>query len=498
MNAGSVDSASAAAPSLFARRKRVWSVVLYGFVTALPQIANGILAILYTRAFSSEEYANYGIFAAVLALLAYLIDFGLPAAILRNFNADQSQAKARVAASIFGGRLLMLAALPFAAALLYLFWDELGVRFTQTWAFIPVLLAIAYLTACSDILATVCRAMHRPGFFAAGRVAHALGTFIAGPLLVFGAHLGVMGALLAILLGEICALITYEIIVRRKLRIIHGVFSLPVMEADLAFSLPLVPNRLAGWMRQLAVRPILTHLVPMSSVGLFSFASSLATLPNLVSTAVDLALAPIYFQRRDASQDAAFGTKIHAFATIYLAAMFPLWVVAILFIPNAIDFVAGDEYRAAGPICTVLLCASYARMQLPFLSRQIHFLRKTWTLPLITIPSTLLGLALLIFLAGDYGILAAAWIAFVTDLLLLLSMALMVRRIEHIEYPVLTALVFTGALAVLAVWSSYDGLALFDPGTVLVKLLIAAAAIMASFILWIWPGRVLILQLAKG
>jgi hypothetical protein len=178
--------------------------------------------------------------------------------------------------------------------------------------------------------------------------------------------------------------------------------------------------------------------------------------------------------------------------------MFPLWVAAVLFAPNAISLVAREEYLAAAPVCTVLLCATYARMQLPFLLRQLHFLRKTWTLPLITIPTTILSLGVLIATAAQYGIMAAAWVALGTDLIILVSLALVVQRLEHIEYPILTALLFTAFLASLAIWTNFGGPEFTTWTTTLVKALIAAAAGLAAVLFWIWPERRLILQLAKG
>jgi hypothetical protein len=46
------------------------------------------------------------------------------------------------------------------------------------------------------------------------------------------------------------------------------------LRACLAFGLPINPNRIASWLRQPALRPLLAHIVPMSAVGLFSWKST--------------------------------------------------------------------------------------------------------------------------------------------------------------------------------------------------------------------------------
>ena len=75
-------------------RKRVVSVVLYSFVNVLPKLASGLLAVLYTKRFTTEEYGDYGILAAVIYLIATVIDCGFASAALRIFYADQNRSRA--------------------------------------------------------------------------------------------------------------------------------------------------------------------------------------------------------------------------------------------------------------------------------------------------------------------------------------------------------------------------------------------------------------------
>jgi O-antigen/teichoic acid export membrane protein len=236
----------------------------------------------------------------------------------------------------------------------------------------------------------------------------------------------------------------------------------------------------------------------MYAVGYFSFASSVAVLPNLISTAVDLALAPIYFQRRDASDGLEFAAKLKSFFRVYLAGMLPLWAIAVLFAPEAIRLVAGEKYLPAAPVLAILLCASYARMQLPFLLRQLHFLRKTWIMPVLTIPSTAVSLGLILVFASKYGIVAAAFVTLATDLAMLISAAWTVRRYERIDYPLATALFFTTALTALAVWSGFETPWLVEARGVLLKFGIAGGIAAACLAFWIWPKRRLVMQLTRG
>ena len=484
--------------SIARTRKRMVSVLLYGAVTVLPQVTSGFLAIVYTRVFSPEEYGNYGILAAMLALVATVVDLGLPSAALRNFYGDERKSARHLASVIYGTRLTMVGMLPVLGIPLYLFWDELGVRFQQAWLFVPALLIIALIDRSAEMLATICRASERATYFAAGRITQSLVMVMAGITLVFVFRLGIGGALLAMLAGEAAEFLVYDTMVIRRQGIFGGRFDLAMMKEYLGFGLPLVPNRLAGWGRLLAVRPVLARVAPLSDVGLYSFASAIATLPNLMSTAVDLAFAPVYYRRREDSDTVEFRTKVLDFTTAYIAGLLPVWVIAIVFCRDFIEFLGGSTYAAAAPVCALLLCASFARMQVPFLQRQIQFLKKTWILSAITIPISVLSVVLTIVLVRRFGIVAAGWSALAGDVGILFCLAWAIRRYEALNYPLLTAVSLIVVLTLLSAW-----VAMGSPGVGGWQLIGLKAGIVAmiaamSFAIWIWPRRRLIVQLAAG
>jgi O-antigen/teichoic acid export membrane protein len=479
-------------------RRRLISVVLYAFMTLLPQLASGLLAILYTAAFSTEEYANYGIFAAVYAFIATVMDLGLPSGIFRNYYGSRKPSVDYFSSLISGARIVMLAAVPIGAIALYFLWDSIGVRFSQKWAFIPVLLAIAYVDRSEEVLATVCRALERPSFYAAGRLMHGMGLIIAGYIMVFVLRLGVMGALLALFAAECLALLTYEILLRRRQAIVPARADWHQLRESLRFGLPLVPDRLAGWARLLAVRPVLAHVVPAASVGLFSFASSLAAVPTLLSSGIDLALGPIYYRRREDNDAASFNSKLRRFATVYTAGLVPIWALMILFCSDVIRFVAGEAYAQAAPICSILLCATFVRMQQLFLIRQIQFLRKTWALPVITIPSALVAVVLTLVFAKDYGILAAAWVVLGVDVFIFVILACVIEHFEGLNYPLLTALVFILLISLLAAGITSGAIGPATWTSAIYRMLFIGATTVACASIWIWPNRLLIHQLVKG
>ena len=63
----------------------------------------------------------------------------------------------------------------------------------------------------------------------------------------------------------------------------------------LAFSLPLVPHALAGWALEMSDRAILTRLLPLHDVGVYSLGYQLGAAMGLVTTAFNAAWVPFLF-----------------------------------------------------------------------------------------------------------------------------------------------------------------------------------------------------------
>lgn len=483
-----------------AGRRRTSAVVVYSVANALSSVTAGVLAILYATAFSLREYGTNGVLSATIAVLGIAGDMGIPPAILRNYydaRQDAQRVRAFLASVVRGSRLLFVLSSPVLGLLLYVFWDALGIGRTRLWVLLPLLLLISFADRFVTVLAVICRARERPAHFAIGRVVQGGVTIVAAYVLVIVCRAGVPGALLASLLGLMSSMLAYRILLAGEIGGRDGPFAWTETRACLKFGLPLVPNRLAGWGRQLALRPLLTHLVALNAVGLFSFASAVAALPSLLATGVDLALSPVYFRKRVAGSE-EFTTKMMEFSVIFVAVQFPVWVFAIMFCSDVIGLVAGGRYAAAAPACAALLCAAYLRSHIPFLLRQIHFHRETWVLPLISIPCAAFSILATVLLAPTYGITAVGWAVACADTAMLVALAGAIRHYEHLNYPLVMSLALGVILVALAAWVGVSEPVPANWSKVAVKGLIGVAALLASGATWIWPRRTFIRQLAAG
>ncbi len=481
-------------------RTRIATVLIYGFATAQPQLTAGLLAIVYTRIFTLQQFGVFGVLSAIVGFLTIVVDLGLPAAIVRNYydhHEDSARVGAYLSSVVNGSAILSLAVLVPVGIVLWSGWEYFGIGSAGSTVFIVLLLLIAFLDRSAEVLGSIARAKERPLLFGAGHLAQFVATIGSGVLLVLVLHKGIAGALLAVLVGRVAATLCYRYFLFRSFDLTWAAPNWGDVKSCLVFGLPLVPNRFAGWARYLALRPVLAHIVPMAAVGLFSLASSLATMPNIISNAVDLALAPIYFKKRTAGSP-EFVDRVHDFGTVFVAALFPIWVFFIAFTPDIIRVVAGARFEAAVPVSSALFCAAYARAQQPFLMRQIHFLRATWILPLITLPCAAISLGAAIVLTPTYGIVSAGWGVVASDAALLLVLARTIRRYEKVNYPLGVSFFLLALLAALAAW-----VVLGEPTFAVMprwtaKILFVILAVLLSIWGWLWPQRRFIRQLAQG
>jgi O-antigen/teichoic acid export membrane protein len=475
----------------------MWTVVIYGVLSLQPKLTGALLGLLYASIFSLEEYGSYGVLIAVLAVLGIGGDFGLPPAILRSScdrQGDRGYWQTHTSSLVRGSSIVSLWALPLLGGGLCLSWSFTGIGVESRWLLVPLLLLTSFMGRSVEVLGSICRAIERPWWFAVGRAVDGAVTVGAALIAVVLFKGGLVGALLAPLSGRISAAIAYRILLRRDIPIGPSPVNWQAMKEGLAFGLPLVPNRIASWGRQLALRPLLTHLVSMSSVGMFAFASQVATVPMILSSAVDLALSPVYFRKRLVGAE-AFRSRVTDFGSVFLAFLFPVWVAAILFCPDLIRITVGGRYLEASQTCTVLLVAAFCRMQHPFIARQIHFLRRTWILPTISVPCAVLSIVATRLFASSHGITAVAWAVAISDLAVFLGLAWAVSRIEAVNFPVPMSLGLMSTLGLLAWYVGTNDIPAVSESTTIAKSVVVALATAISLGAWVWPRRSFIREL---
>jgi O-antigen/teichoic acid export membrane protein len=481
---------SVALKDLIQRHRRVVTLIVYGAANLQPRLTAAALVFVYARFLALGEYGRYGILVALTSLLCITADLGMPMAILRGYcdhTTDGKAASAYVRSLIRGSWLLSLISTPVLAGLVYLCWRHIGAGASVA-IDVLCLTAISYFDRSSEILAAVCRAMEKPGLYALGRYVQGAVTITAGIVFVVIFHGGALGAMAGMAVGRAATAWSYRLALTSSLGPACAKTNWADMRACLSYGLPFVPQRVLVWLREPALRPILAMLVTMPAVGLFTLAASVASIPMIFSSTLNLALTPLYFRQRN-SDKPGFRPKIARLTAILNGLSFPLWAIAILFCGEIIHVLATDRFVPATAPCAVLFCATFIRSQNAVVLREIEWMRDTWILPIIAAAGTAVSLALTYVLTPGFGIVAAAAAVLCSDVVLVCGAYIAVRRKEHSDYPLATTLVLLAILLVLAVWVG-SGQPLPDgiPAGPL-RLLFAAVICAASYRIWFRPHR---------
>ena len=286
--------------SFFRRQGRIRTVLIYAVVSFMPPLATGLLAILYTRVFTLAQYGTYGVLTSVIVLLGMLTDLGFSQAIVRDYydrHRHDEDVRAYLGSVIYASTLISVALTPLLTLGLFFARDLFGLNHARMFL-IPIIVLVAFFDRTTEMFAGICQAMERPQYFAVGRLAQTVVAICAAVVLVFVFRAGIPGAFVASLLAKASSTIVFHRIVSSALGIKIARPDWHAIRNCLGFGLPIVFNRTANWTRRVALRPVLTHVIPMAEVGAFSFGAALAELPALASTAIDLAIGPIYFKGR--------------------------------------------------------------------------------------------------------------------------------------------------------------------------------------------------------
>src|SRR5437868_1195519 len=128
----------------------------------------------------------------------------------------------------------------------------------------------------------------------------------------------------------------------------------------LRFSLPLVPGSMAILLSTYASRFILNDLLSLRDVGLFTWASQIATIPALLLLGVQAALTPMVMRHHaDPQTRIVIARSFEAIVAVELLLCLGLG----MFTPEFIGLLGYASYAAAGPL-VMLLAPAYLMLQL--------------------------------------------------------------------------------------------------------------------------------------
>jgi O-antigen/teichoic acid export membrane protein len=413
-----------------ALRKLVGASAVYGLGSVLVRGLAFALLPLYTRYLSPAEYGIVALTVTCTVVLGLLYPLGLRGAVSRTYyeSGTVEERKERVGT--------LWSVMIVSAAGMALVLDRVGPSLAAT--ILPEVpfdpyLRLAVWTAFLGVLGltplALMQAQERPVAYVLITIWSALTTTAVTVWLVVRGD-GAAGYLRGALIGAALAAVPYVLLTIGQIR---PVIRMSILVPALGYSLPLVPHVLAGWALEMSDRAILTRLIPLHDVGVYSLGYQLGAVMGLLTTAFNAAWVPFLFGTLKQEGEAAH-PKLARLVTYYAIALCFIGLGWSLLVEHAITLIAGAEYREAYRI-TPWVVGGYVCAGLYLIPTNLLFWRQqTRVFPLVTLTAGVANIGLNLWLVPRYGAIAAAWSTLAAYAILLILTWRSAERLHPFPY----------------------------------------------------------------
>jgi len=228
----------------------------------------------------------------------------------------------------------------------------------------------------------------------------------------------------------------------------------------LRFSLPLVPHLIAHWILAMSDRYVIEQMMGVAAVGIYGSAYAFTEFVNMVANSMNRAWVPMFTRAyADESQRPFIARSI----TYFVLAVGGSSVALAILAPTLVRDIYADRYADAAPIASVLALGGLFQGLYYIFVAGLFYFKRNGLIPVITVVSGLVNIALNILWIPSLGLLGAALATLLSYLVLTLGVWWGCRQVTRLPIEgrrlvILVgamALALAGGLAVDGVWPWY-------------------------------------------
>jgi len=395
---------------LFKEVKRVFKdTAIYGLGSLLPKAAGFILVPIMTRYLTKADYGITSLVMMIASMLGVVMMLGQNGAItlhMRTLHTEGRHDEAGIMLFSSVAFTLVFAAVVFGVLMAAGPTLTPWLMHSDTFTFDPFMataFALAFIGVPLDLLQAVNRAKGQAKFHTVFQLSYfALNTTVTIIFVVL-LRQGAFGFLKGNLAAEIVLAPIALYVLARNMKF---KFSKKWAWASLLFGLPLIPHFFAGWILTFADRFMLERLRSLEEVGLYALAYNLSMILNLMTTAINQAWAPVYYDLASRPDERG---KLPRLTTVYATAVTAAAAAYMLFSREVLLLLAAPKFHAAAPLVPIVVAGYYGFAMYAVLSTGIFYAKKTKIVPLISVAAAALNIGLNWLLIPYYGMWAAAW-----------------------------------------------------------------------------------------
>lgn len=432
------------------------TILIYGLGEFLVRALSIITLPLYTRIFTTYDYGIVSLVVSLATVMTIVAQLGSETTIARfhasaeHLDDERSVSKTIIVSMALYSSLVALAA---GGALVWHYsGQDAPIRD-------PLLISILTVpvTIQNRLLGQVLRNRMLSGLYAVTNCGYAVINIAVALGLILGLGFGIEAIFIALAVADVLIASVRAFILRD---IWLGRFSPHLLPSLLRFGLPLVPFAICYWVYTSADRVIINHFYSSHDAGLFSTATSLASVMTMIMTVVTLAWTP-YVLKVNRENRAALGSVVGAMASATVV-LFGAITIVLSAVPDLLALVIGSEFRSATGIVAPLLVAGYFTALTQIVGSGLLIANRTQWFALHGVIAALAHVVLSLTLVPRLGIHGAALAAMVSQGYVLVAVGFTSQRFEPVEYDlgglVSATLVIVAAALVDYAWPDYAGL----------------------------------------
>lgn len=417
--------------------KIIKNISVYSLGSILSTGLSFFLLPLYTRILSPADYGQLELIYLVAAILSILYGFKIETGYNRFYFLDKNTSNRKTL--FMTGQLFNLLCSGIFTLILFAnidFFSNLILDFPQGAFFLKLISIATILEVLTYIPHSNLRLQFKAWAYVKVSILNLLINAISTIFFLVFMDYGVAGVLYGKIIGLIATLFYLYYLNWTEF---HFRFAPSMLLPMFGFSIFLIPSNLSSLILNMSNRFFLSEYQNLDDVGLFSLGAKIASIiPMLIIEPVKNAFSPYVFDLSNNPDKCK--AVLSDFIRLFLAGL-SVFVLAIsIFASDLIAIIASKSFQGSSKVVFILSFSNLLLGLAALVVLAIHITRKTWIVTLIWIGSSVLNIALNLWLIPVYGRMGAAYATMFSILFILVMYIIAAQRVFPFKVPYLSIL----------------------------------------------------------
>lgn len=385
------------------------NTLLFALSSFSTKILLFLLVPLYTSVLTTAEYGTADLITTTASLLIYVLTLNIADAVTRYTLDIQYQVEDKnrrlekkfkqESILSYGNRVILISTLICSLILGIVYWSN-----QLSWPVYYYFFIVAYFfaTAFYQLLSNYLRGIDRVSAVAISGVLSSLIAIICNILFLVVFKLGIVGYLLAMILGPIGASVYSICIIGASVKVyLFNTCSKSLQKEMLQYCIPLIFNNVALWINASLDRYFVTGMCGIRQNGIYSVAMKIPTILAVFYSVFGQAWNLSAIKDFDSEDKDGFFGKTY---TIYNATMVVLCSLLVLLNIPLAKFLYSKDFFLAWNYSSILLISTLFNALTMFIGSVFSAVKRTkviaWTTVISAIINTLLNIVLIPFIGA--------------------------------------------------------------------------------------------------